>query len=924
MNKMMNSQIFFKESSQTKVKTTCPYCGVGCGVEIEVKSPSENSQEREITVTGDVTHPANFGALCSKGYHLYETVTLKDRLLYPEVDGVKTTWHDALHECASRLNDIRQKYGSHAIAFYVSGQLLTEDYFVANKLLKGFIGSPHIDTNSRLCMSSSVAGYKRAFGSDTVPLCYEDLEEAECIVIIGANLAWCHPVLYQRIRKQKEKNAALKIIVIDPRATATCDIADLHLAILPGTDTFLFQGLFRFLLENQAQDEAFIANHTEHFASLKEAVLQGNYSFEAISEITGLSHETLKLFFSFFLAHKKTVSLYSQGVNQSSNGTDKVNSIINCHLLTGRIGHAGMGPFSITGQPNAMGGREVGGLANQLAAHMDYAEDTVNLVKRFWGSEALPCQPGKKAVDLFQALAEGEIKAVWIMATNPLVSMPDIQQIQWALSKAECVIVSDAVAHTDTLQFADIKFPAATWGERNGTVTNSERCISRQRPFFSLPGEAKPDWWIITQVARKMGFSADFAYESAYDVFKEHILLSAFENNEKGILRDFNLSGLTQLTHDDYERFTPLQWPITEKAPQGTKRMFEDHLFFTPSRKAQFIKVTPSLPKSYLSDDFPLSLNTGRVRDHWHTLTRTGLSPVLSRHLAEPFIAVHPDTAALYNLKENHLAEVSGQLGTAILRVKIDPAMQKTQVFAPIHWSDQFSKQSKVGGLIKPFTDPFSGQPEFKFTPVNLKAITYDWYGFITTSLDIKLGTLNYWTKITEKKAVRYEFALNHAMNDFKDFTRHLLGKELGNKLGNKLGGELDEIADLEWIEYQDKAKGKYRGAYLCNQQLIAVIMLDQHADFSEGRQWISELFQQEIIPPALYLSMLAGKAPGATKEVGRIICTCMNVGLNTILEAIKKEGLSTVAQLGQALKAGTQCGSCVAELKTILNVEVN
>ena len=483
-----------------EVTTTCPYCGVGCGV---VVTRNDNTW----SVKGDKSHPANLGRLCSKGSALGETLDLDNRLLQPIVDGQQCDWDTALDAVAERFKKVIEQHGPNAVAFYVSGQLLTEDYYVANKLMKGFIGSANIDTNSRLCMSSSVAGHKRAFGSDTVPGCYEDWDQCELLILTGSNTAWCHPVLYQRIVLAKKNNPEMKIVVIDPRRTATCDIADLHLALKPGADAILFNGLLVWLHERGYGDARFVQEHTE---GLDESLRMARWfapTAEVVAQHCELENESVTTFYKWFSQIEKTVTVYSQGINQSSSGTDKVNAIINCHLLTGRIGKPAMGPFSVTGQPNAMGGREVGALSNQLAAHMDFTDDAdINRVERFWNAQNMAQQPGLKAIELFEAVHRGEIKALWIMATNPAVSMPNASRVRQAMQQCDFLVVSDCVRHTDTTHFADVLLPALAWGEKSGTVTNSERRISRQRSFLEAPGEARADWWILSRFAQRMGY----------------------------------------------------------------------------------------------------------------------------------------------------------------------------------------------------------------------------------------------------------------------------------------------------------------------------------------------------------------------------------------------------------------------------------
>ena len=450
------------------------------------------------------------------------------------MDGRTATWDAALDHVAEGFSNAIRQHGPDSVAFYVSGQLLTEDYYVVNKLAKGFVGTANIDTNSRLCMASSVAGHKRAFGSDTVPGCYEDLEQADLLVLVGSNAAWCHPVLHQRMMVAKAANPACRIVVIDPRRTATCEGADLHLAVRSGSDAVLFNGLLAYLANTGATDSSFVrASTTGAEAALAQVAGQ---TVARTAQICGLAEGSVELFFDWFAKTERVVTLYSQGINQSSSGADKVNAIINCHLLTGRIGWPGMGPFSLTGQPNAMGGREVGGLANQLAAHMEIENrQHRDIVQRFWRSPVIADKAGLKAVDMFEAIADRRIKAVWIMSTNPLVSLPDADRARAALDACDLVVVSDCMRHTDTSRHADVLLPALTWGEKDGTVTNSERRISRQRPFLPAPGEARADWRIICDVAGRMGFSG-FDYPGVAGIFREHARLSGFENNGS---RDF-------------------------------------------------------------------------------------------------------------------------------------------------------------------------------------------------------------------------------------------------------------------------------------------------------------------------------------------------------------------------------------------------
>jgi assimilatory nitrate reductase catalytic subunit len=566
------------------IATTCPYCGVGCGVKAVPQGP------QFATVSGDADHPSNFGRLCVKGSALGETLGLDGRLLHPQVreEGQlrQVSWDEALDRAAGQWRAIVDEHGPDAVALYVSGQLLTEDYYVANKLMKGYVGSANIDTNSRLCMSSAVAGHKRAFGEDLVPVNYDDLETADMIVLVGSNLAWCHPILFQRITRAKEARPDLKLVVIDPRRTATCELADLHLPVKPGTDVWLFNGLLAYLSRIGAVDATFIANHTR---GLGEALEAAEITPEAVAQACRLKLDDVLAFYEAFAATQKTITGFSMGVNQSSAGTDKVNAIINCHLVTGRIGKPGMGPFSITGQPNAMGGREVGGLANMLAAHLDLDKpDHRAAVQAFWASPRIADKPGLKAVDLFQAIESGKVKAVWVIATNPMVSLPDADQVRRALSKAELVIASDVVTNTDTNAFAHVLLPALAWGEKDGTVTNSERRISRQRAFLPAPGEARGDWKILADFAKRLGYEGfDYAHQS--EIFAEHARLSAWRNTADELPRAFDIGALASLGREGYDSLQPVQWPIG-------RRVFADNRFSFPDGRARFVPTTPRLP----------------------------------------------------------------------------------------------------------------------------------------------------------------------------------------------------------------------------------------------------------------------------------------------------------------------------------------
>ncbi|MEN8169173.1 MAG: molybdopterin-dependent oxidoreductase [Pseudomonadota bacterium] len=898
-----------------EIKTTCPYCGVGCGVIAAIDSNGA------VTIKGDAEHPANFGRLCSKGAALAETIDLDGRLLYPEVNGQRVGWDNALDKVASGLTDIIQQHGPDAVAFYVSGQLLTEDYYVANKLMKGFIGSANIDTNSRLCMSSAVAAYKRAFGSDSVPCSYEDLERAKLVVLVGSNTAWCHPVIYQRLVRAKQENPDLQVVVIDPRRTATCDIADMHLPIKPGSDATLFNGLLSYLAQHGERNVLFTDNYCE---GLETALRTAQYtapSIDVVAEQCALDVEDVEKFFRLFARSERVVTIYSQGINQSSSGTDKANAIINCHLYTGRIGRIGMGPFSVTGQANAMGGREVGGLANQLVAHMDIENPGHrDIVQQFWRSPTIASQGGLKAVDLFRAVEEEKVKAVWVIGTNPVVSMPEADRVKAALQKCELVVVSDVMARTDTLDLAHIKLPALAWGEKSGTVTNSERRISRQRDFLAAPGEARSDWWIISEVARRMGFGEHFDYATPAAVFDEYARLTAYKNNGS---RDLNLSGLAGLTEADYDAMAPIQWPLTTSMSSaalahpcaspieinrtcGTQRLFGDGKFFTPSGKAQFVAVTPRPPAMPTGESYPMLLNTGRVRDHWHTMTRSGKSPRLATHTQEPFADIHPEDARRLDIGENTLVSVNSEKGKMVVRARLNEKQQPGSLFVPIHWNDQFSHTARVDVLVGAITDPLSGQPEFKHCPVNVEPYHANWYGFLLSRRELSLENASYWSKSRGKGLWRYPIAGRNVPDDWAQRARQLL---------------CTEHCDVGWTEYFDAATRCYRAARLVNGQLESCLYIGPNHELP-AHDWLEPLFSKDVISDQERIALLSGRPPVASDDAGPTVCACFGVGRNTLVKKIREEGVASVEGLGAALKAGTNCGSCIPELKGILEQE--
>ncbi len=860
------------------VRTTCPYCGVGCGI---VATPDGRGGA---TIAGDTDHPANRGRLCSKGAALGETLSLEDRLLHPEVDGRRVSWETALDTVANGFREVIARHGPDAVAFYVSGQLLTEDYYAANKLMKGFLGTANIDTNSRLCMASSVAGHKRAFGSDTVPGLYEDFELADLVVLVGSNLAWCHPVLFQRLEAAKRARPGMKIVVVDPRRTDTCDIADLHLAIRPGSDVALFNGLLVELHRRGVAATCFVDRHT---AGIEEALTAARAGDPALC---GLTAADIASFFDWFARSEKSVTLYSQGVNQSSAGADKVNAIINCHLLTGRIGRPGMGPFSITGQPNAMGGREVGALSNTLAAHMDFAPEDVARVGRFWNSSRVARRPGLKAVELFEAVKSGRIKAVWIMATNPVASLPDAAAVRAALQGCELSIVSEAVRASDTVDACRIRLPALAWAEKNGTVTNSERCISRQRSFLLPPGEARQDWWIVAEVARRLGFGQAFDWTSAADIFREHAALSAFEN---GGTRDFDIGAHANLDDRSYESLEPFAWPAPADRRWVGARFFSDGSFFHSDGRARFVATVPRGPVHAPSAARPLRLNTGRVRDQWHTMTRTGKSARLAGHRPEPTIDLHPADAAVRRLVEGDIAEVESDWGRAVLKVHVSDAVRVGEVFAPMHWTAQVSRAGAINAAVNPAVDPISGQPELKHTPVEIRRRDMHWHGTILARRPVMLPEVTYWAHVRGA-----------------GFHAYLLAGEQPFALAQQaLAAAVRSTNPGPWL---GDASGI--GAVISDGRLEAVLAVGEMRDDS-ARERLAPFMAMDRLGLEERNVLLNG---GSAVDRGGDICACFGVSCGSVTAAIA-DGAVTLDSIGVATRAGTNCGSCRPELRAIL-----
>ena len=862
-----------------EVRSACPYCGTGCGLLLRPDG------QGGLEVRGDPDHPANRGRLCSKGLALGETLGQEGRLLAPRVNGRDTGWDSALDLVAAKFQKAVEQHGPDSVGFYLSGQMLTEDYYVANKLMKGFLGSANIDTNSRLCMASTVAGHKRAFGTDTVPGTYEDLEEADLIVLVGSNLAWCHPVLYQRILAARAARGT-KLVVIDPRRTASCDQADMHLKLRAGSDVALFNRLLAALYEGGALDAGYL-RHVEGLGAALEA------AFAADAAVTGLEATEIAEFCDLWRRTGKVVTVFSQGVNQSSSGTDKVNAILNCHLATGRIGKPGCGPFSVTGQPNAMGGREVGGLANMLACHMDLENARHRAaVQDFWGAPAMPERAGLKAVDLFRAAGDGRLKALWIIHTNPAVTMPEADAVRAAIKACDFTVVSDITAATDTARLADVLLPAAAWAEKDGTVTNSDRTISRQRAVLPPPGQARPDWDILADVGRRMGWAAAFDYQSPAQIFREHAALSGLAGRF-GL--DFDISGLSGLSDAGYDGLAPVRWPVSRR--RGG-RFFADGRFYHPDGKARMLPVRCQPPAAAPDREFPFRLNTGRIRDQWHTMTRTAQSPRLSGHLCEPFADIHPDDAADLGVKPADLLRLRSPHGQAILRARITADVQPGDLFVPIHWTGETAPSARIASLVAAAADPVSGQPESKASVAAAERFQASWYGFAVSCRPMAPGTTpgtDYWALARTQTGYRAELAGAAPLRDPEAAARQLFA-----------------LPDAAIQMMTDSRKGIARVALHQSGRLAAALFIAPQP-IAVRRSYLAGL------PGTCTSGVLTGQPPEDLPDAGPLVCACFNVGANTILRAIETGRLLSAADVGAALQAGTGCGSCRSDITALL-----
>jgi assimilatory nitrate reductase catalytic subunit len=893
-----------------ETKSTCCYCGVGCGVIIE------HDTARITGVRGDPGHPANFGRLCAKGSTLHLTMTpqaLAQRLTHPQLRREKALprqrvdWESALDHAADRFAQAINEHGPDSVAFYVSGQLLSEDYYVFNKLAKGLIGTNNIDTNSRLCMSSAVAGYKQALGADSPPCSYQDIDHADCLLIAGSNTAWAHPVLFRRIIDARAARPDVKLIVVDPRRTDTAQAADLHLAILPGTDIALYNAMLHVLLWEDLCDLPYIDAHTEGFAELKALVR--DYTPQLAADICGIKSEDIVTAARWFGASPASLSLYCQGLNQSSHGTDNNAAIIHLHLATGKIGKPGCGPLSLTGQPNAMGGREVGGMANLLSAHRDLANPMHrDEVARLWGIPEVPAQPGLAAVDLFDAVHAGKIKALWIACTNPAQSLPDLSRVHQALALCPFVVLQEVSAQTDTAAFADLLLPAAGWGEKEGTVTNSERRISRVRAAVAPPGEARADWTIAVDFARRLESRLPkkapdlFPYASAESIFNEH--------RASTVGRDLDIGGLSYLL---IETSGPQQWPLRAGESSGTTRLYRDGVFATASGRASF-KAVAHRPTAEATDArLPLHLNSGRLRDQWHGMSRSGLVPRLFAQAPEPLLEMNASDMERRAIIDGDLIRVKGRRGSLLLRAAASTTLRPAQTYLAMHWGGQFISGAGVNVLMARTTDPISRQPELKHAAVQVERLATGWRlvalrrddgGGLHAALQPWLARFDYATLTLAGRESTVVVLRAWGAHDSAPPSPEFLA-ELAAAIG--LDGP-DTLAFNDARRNINKRAliddERLAGALLCNETRAANWLLELIAGGGSTRNLRQWLFAPLDAPP------------GSLPARGRIVCSCHDVGENEIVADLA--GGLDLARLQSKRRCGSACGACLPELRRL------
>ena len=911
--------------------------------------------DRVVEVRGDPEHPSSHGRLCSKGLTLHLTMTpaaLAARARHPQMrlsrgaPRERVSWDAALDHAADRFAAIVAEHGPDAVAFYVSGQLLTEDYYAFNRLAKGTIGTANIDTNSRLCMSSAVSGYAKTLGVDGPPACYDDIESADCLFIAGSNAALAHPVLFRRIEAAKAARPGTRIVVVDPRRTETARFADLHLAILPGTDVALFHAMLHVMLWEGLVDEGFVAARTAGFEALRQLVRE--WSPQAAAAVCGVRAEdivTAARWFAGKTGRGGTLSLYCQGLNQSSHGTAKNATLIGLHLATGQVGKPGAGPFSLTGQPNAMGGREVGGLATTLAAHRDLANPRDrDEMARLWGSDRIPSKPGLTAVELFEALAGKRVKAVWIACTNPAQSLPDLARVRSALEAAELVVLQEAYSDTETAPFADILLPATSWAEKDGTVTNSERRISRVRAAVSAPGEARHDWEIACDFERRlssrllppaatsrdpvrrprMGARPGAAHAAA-GVTAESLWL---EHRESTRGRDLDISGLSW---EILERDGPQQWPYPEGATSGTPRLYVDGRFPTQTGRANFF-AEDYRPVAELPDArYPLRLTTGRLRDQWHGMTRTGQVASLFGHAPEPRLSMNAADMARRGLAEGDLVRLESRRGAIHVIAAADESIRSGQAWLPMHWGKRFlggRDSAGVNTVTLAALDPHSRQPELKHAAVRVAAAELPWRVVAFAELEPAFIA----PIIAELHAAQGAIAFASVVPMGRERPGILVRAAHQGAPAPGWLAALDALLGLDApdvLRYDDPRRAHSRRARIRDARLVGA-RVSGGADVVANAEWLRGWMLAGEPIAAVRRFILSCEQPGSMNGVrvnsqstmgaesridsdpihaSRVVCNCFGMTQRRI-----EEGLAR----GEKLECGTNCGSCLPEVRAI------
>ncbi|MFO1318710.1 MAG: molybdopterin-dependent oxidoreductase [Burkholderiales bacterium] len=897
-----------------ETRSTCPYCGVGCGVLIE------HDGGRITGVRGDPAHPANAGRLCTKGSTLHLSARPELRVLHPELRANKSdvrcrvSWVDALEAAAGKFAAVIREHGPDAVAFYVSGQLLTEDYYVFNKVMKGLIGSNNIDTNSRLCMSSAVAAYKQTLGADAPPCAYEDLDVTDCLLIAGNNTAFAHPIAFRRIEDARRTRPHLKVIVVDPRRTDTAAMADLHLPVLPGTDIWLFNAMLHVLVWEGFVDHAFVRGHTTGFEALRNHVRDMTPAVAA--SLCGVPAEDIVQAARWWGEAGAAMSLWCQGINQSHHGTHGGAALIALSLATGGIGKPGCGPFSLTGQPNAMGGREVGGLANLLPAHRELGNPTHRAeVARFWGVEDVPATPGLTAVELFDAMHDGRVKAVWIACTNPAQSMPEQERVREALSRCDFVVLQEAYRNTETAPYADLLLPAATWGEKEGTVTNSERRITHVTRAVPVPGEARADWRIARDFGKALAprigkpeAARMFDYDSAESVFLEHAA------STRG--RDLDITGLT---YEVLDTLGPQQWPFPSGATAGTARLYGNGRFATPDGLARFLVPVTTITAEAPGAHFPLQLTTGRLRDQWHGMSRTGTVAQLFNHVEEPRIDLSRIDLDARDLKSGDLVRVASRRGEIVLRANASDEVRPGQAFVSMHWGRRVLNSAGVNELTLRRFDPISMQPELKHAAIRVEPAKLPYQALLMrTERDPETATSSALLRAEALAAWTERFAYAAVTLAGRDHPVVVLRIAHHQPLPEAWLAELDRLLGLDdedVLSYADARKGIAKRACIEDGVLVGLRLTGETA----AAGWLRDVMVERLPTADLRRWLLAplADAPTSAPSRGRVVCNCLNVAERDIAAELRAG--ADFAGLQARLRCGTSCGSCVPELKRMV-----